>query len=54
MFDYPHWLSILAHIHLKFFVGNDRVDIYYRVANPSIWLYYMPDPGMNRVSFVTC
>ena len=45
MFDYPHWLSILAHIHLKFFVGNDRVDIYYRVAGsgyePSIICYML-------------
>jgi len=33
-------------------LGNDWVDIYYRVANPSIWMYYVPDPDMNRVSFV--
>ena len=25
-------------------IGNDRVDIFYRVANPSIWMYYLPDP----------
>ncbi len=35
-------------------LGNDRVDIYYRVANPSIWMYYLPDPSTNRVLFVTC
>jgi len=33
-------------------LGNDRVDIYYRVANPSIWMYYLRDPATNRVSFV--
>src|SRR6218665_1359555 len=33
-------------------VGNDRVDIFYRVANPSIWTYYLPDPSTNRVSFL--
>ena len=33
-------------------VGNDWVDIFYRVANPSIWKYYMPDPVTNQVSFV--
>ena len=32
--------------------GNDQVDIYYWVANPSIWMYYLLDPGTNRVSFV--
>jgi len=26
---------------------NDWVDIFYRVANPSIWMYYLPDPSTN-------
>ena len=29
-------------------VGNDRVNIFYRVANPSIWMYYLPDPSTNH------
>jgi len=33
-------------------VGNDWVDIFYRIANPSIWMYYLPDPSTNRVLFV--
>jgi len=33
-------------------IENNWVDIYYRVANPSIWMYYLPDPDTNRVSFV--
>jgi len=33
-------------------VGNDRVDIFYRVANPSIWMCYLLDPSTNRVLFV--
>jgi len=28
-------------------IGNDWVDIFYRVANPSIWMYYLPDPSTN-------
>ena len=36
--------------HMWSWLGNDRVDIFYRVANPSIWMYYLPDPGTNRVS----
>ena len=32
-------------------LGPGRVDIFNRVANPSIWMYYLPDLGMNRVSF---
>jgi len=39
--------GVVAH-----WVGNDRVHIFYRVANPSIWMYYLPDPSTNRVSFV--
>ena len=31
-------------ITLGILIGNDRVDIFYRVANPSIWMYYLPDP----------
>ena len=30
-----------------------RIDIFYRVANPSIWMYYLPDPSTNRVLLVT-
>jgi len=30
-----------------FLIGNDRVDIFYQVANPSIWMYYFPDPSTN-------
>ena len=39
-------------------LGNDQVDIFYRVdifyqvPNPSIWMYYLPDPSTNWVSFV--
>jgi len=28
-------------------IGNDRVDIFIRVANPSIWMYYLPGPGTH-------
>lgn len=33
-------------------LGPGRVDIFDWVANPSIWRYYLPDPGMKRMSFV--
>jgi len=42
-FDEDLWQQIL---------GNVRVDIFYRVANSSIWMYYLPDPSTNRVSYV--
>jgi len=32
-------------------LGPGRVDIFHWVANPSIWIYYLPNPGTNRVSF---
>ncbi|KAL3866250.1 hypothetical protein ACJMK2_043565 [Sinanodonta woodiana] len=28
---------------------HNRVDNFRRVPNPSIWMYYLPDPGTNRV-----
>ena len=37
---------------LQQFLGNDRVNIFYRVANSNIWMYYLPDPGMNRASII--
>jgi len=33
-------------------LGNDRVDIFYRTANLSIWMYYLPDLSTNRVLLV--
>jgi len=39
-------------LHVVFYLGNERVDIFYWVANPSIWMYYLPDPSTNRVLFV--
>jgi len=32
--------------------GPGRVDVFNRVANPSIWMYYFPDPDTNGVSIV--
>src|SRR6218665_961789 len=42
--------SICKTKHYK--IGPGRVDIFNRVANPSIWKHYLPNPGTNRVSFV--
>src|SRR6218665_1183283 len=42
---------VLGTIRARVEVGNDRVDIFYRVANPNIWMYYLPDPSTNRVLF---
>jgi len=44
---------VLGTIRARVEVGNDRVDIFYRVANPNIWMYYLPDPSTNPVSFVS-
>ena len=30
-------------------LGHNRVDIFHRVPDPSIWMYYLPDPDTNRV-----
>jgi len=40
-------------ITIDYELGNDRIDIFYRVANPSIWMYYLPDQGMKR-THITC
>ena len=39
-------------IIVVYILGNDRVDIFYRVPNPSTWMYYLQNPSMNRVLFV--
>jgi len=44
----PEWLVIIV----VYILGNDRVDIFYRVPNPSTWMYYLQNPSMNRVLFV--
>jgi len=31
---------------------TNRVDIFYQVPNPSIWMYYFPEPATNRAPFV--
>jgi len=46
-----HGVKIVGQLHCSR-LGNDRVDIFYRVANPSIWMYYLPDPSTNQVLFV--
>jgi len=33
--------------HLGLVLGNDQVDIFYRDANPSVWMYYLPDLSTN-------
>jgi len=48
MQKFLNWLFLNCEIWL----GNDWVDIFYQIANPSIWMYYLPDPSTNRVSFV--
>jgi len=45
----------VSSLPITFRIGNDRVDIFYQVANPSIWMYYLPDPSMNWVyNLFTC
>lgn len=35
-------------------LGNNRIDIFYCVPNPSIWMYSLLDSRTNRVTFVPC
>ena len=37
-----------------FILGNDRVDIFYRVANLSILMYYLPDPSTCKKLVTAC
>jgi len=41
-------------VNLEHNVGVNRVDIFHRAPNPSIWMYYLPDLDTNRVQFVPC
>src|SRR6218665_2020466 len=48
------WMAsnIIPTCEKHFSIGPDRVDIFNQVTNLSIWMYYLPDPGTNQVSFV--